>query len=89
MFNPKTKAIVFNNPNNPLGKVYTREEIQMVADLCKKHNVVVISDDVYEHMVSKKIFLILVVSSCKKKNIRLLNIFLHIPCFPSAGLSGE
>lgn len=53
LFNPKTKAIVFNNPNNPLGKVYTREEITMVADLCKKHNVVAICDDVYEHMVRK------------------------------------
>ena len=52
LFSSKTKAIVFNNPNNPLGKVYTLEEITMIADLCKKHNVVVISDDVYEHMVS-------------------------------------
>ena len=52
LFTPKTKAIVFNNPNNPLGKVYTLEEITMIADLCKKNNVVCISDDVYEHMVS-------------------------------------
>ncbi|QQP35627.1 Kynurenineoxoglutarate transaminase 3like, partial [Caligus rogercresseyi] len=43
-FTPQTKAIIFNNPNNPLGKVYSREEIQM-------HNVLCISDDVYEHMV--------------------------------------
>ena len=53
MFNPKTKAIIFNNPNNPLGKVYQKHEIEMVADCCKKHNVLVISDDVYEHMVLK------------------------------------
>jgi kynurenine--oxoglutarate transaminase/cysteine-S-conjugate beta-lyase/glutamine--phenylpyruvate transaminase len=52
LFNPKTKAIVFNNPNNPLGKVYKRDEIEMIANLCKKHNVLCISDDVYEHMVS-------------------------------------
>jgi len=51
LFNPKTKAIIFNNPNNPLGKVYQRHEIEMVANLCKKHNVLCISDDVYEHMV--------------------------------------
>ena len=51
MFNHKTKAIIFNNPNNPLGKVYNRKEIEMIADLCKKHNVLCISDDVYEHMV--------------------------------------
>ncbi len=53
LFNPKTKAIIFNNPNNPLGKVFTRAEIEEIANLCKKHNVLMISDDVYEHMVRK------------------------------------
>jgi len=51
LFNAKTKAILFNNPNNPLGKVYTRDEMEEIANLCKKHNVLMISDDVYEHMV--------------------------------------
>jgi len=51
LFNSKTKAIIFNNPNNPLGKVFQRHEIEEIANLCKKHNVLVISDDVYEHMV--------------------------------------
>ena len=51
LFNDKTKAIIFNNPNNPLGKVFQRPEIEAIAELCKKHNVLVISDDVYEHMV--------------------------------------
>ena len=51
LFNEKTKAIIFNNPNNPLGKVFQRQEIEHLANLCKKHNVLVISDDVYEHMV--------------------------------------
>lgn len=53
MFNDKTKAIIFNNPNNPLGKVYHLDEIQMICDLCEKHNTLIISDDVYEHMVSR------------------------------------
>ena len=51
MFNIKTKAIIFNNPNNPLGKVYQKHEIEEIADLCKKYNVLIISDEVYEHMV--------------------------------------
>merc|ERR1712223_533276 len=51
LFNSKTKAIIFNNPNNPLGKVFQRHEIEEIANLCKKHNVLCISDDVYEHMV--------------------------------------
>merc|ERR1712210_373597 len=52
LFNSKTKAIIFNNPNNPLGKVVQREEIEEIANLCKKHNVLVISDDVYERTIT-------------------------------------
>ena len=51
VFNSNTKAIIFNNPNNPLGKVFNREEIQEICDLCQEHDVLMISDDVYEHMV--------------------------------------
>ncbi|XP_034047405.1 kynurenine--oxoglutarate transaminase 1 [Thalassophryne amazonica] len=47
-FTPRTKAIVINTPNNPLGKVFIAEELQMIADLCIKHDVVCISDEVYE-----------------------------------------
>ncbi|KAB5522511.1 hypothetical protein PHYPO_G00160330 [Pangasianodon hypophthalmus] len=47
-FNSRTKAIVINNPNNPLGKVFQREELQMIADLCIKHDVICFSDEVYE-----------------------------------------
>lgn len=50
LFSSKTKAFIFNNPNNPLGKVYKRQELKMIADLCIKHNVLLIADEVYEHM---------------------------------------
>jgi len=49
-FSPKTKAIVVNTPNNPLGKVYTRSELEEIAALCKEHDVVAIMDEVYEWM---------------------------------------
>ncbi|CAJ1070188.1 kynurenine--oxoglutarate transaminase 3-like [Xyrichtys novacula] len=45
---PRTKAIVINTPNNPLGKVYKIEELQMIADLCIKHDMLCVSDEVYE-----------------------------------------
>ncbi|XP_028274498.1 kynurenine--oxoglutarate transaminase 1 [Parambassis ranga] len=45
---PHTKAIVINTPNNPLGKVYKPEELQEIADLCIKHDLLCISDEVYE-----------------------------------------
>ncbi|XP_017316000.1 kynurenine--oxoglutarate transaminase 1 isoform X1 [Ictalurus punctatus] len=47
-FTSHTKAIIINSPSNPLGKVFQREELQMIADLCIKHNVICISDEVYE-----------------------------------------
>ncbi|XP_075870030.1 kynurenine--oxoglutarate transaminase 1-like [Nelusetta ayraudi] len=47
-FTPRTKAIVINTPNNPLGKVYKMEELQMIADLCTRHDVLCVSDETYE-----------------------------------------
>lgn len=52
-FNNKTKAIILNTPNNPLGKVYNESELNFIAELCKKWNVLCISDEVYEWMVYK------------------------------------
>uniref|UniRef100_A0AAV2IVN3 Aminotransferase class I/classII large domain-containing protein n=1 Tax=Knipowitschia caucasica TaxID=637954 RepID=A0AAV2IVN3_KNICA len=45
---PRTKAIVINTPNNPLGKVYKKEELQEIADVCIKNDLLCISDEVYE-----------------------------------------
>lgn len=53
MFNSKTKSIIVNTPHNPIGKVFTQEELTVIADLCKKWNVLCISDEVYEWMVYK------------------------------------
>ncbi|XP_023933141.1 kynurenine--oxoglutarate transaminase 3-like [Lingula anatina] len=47
-FNIKTKAIIINTPHNPTGKVFSRAELEVIADLCKQHDVMVISDEVYE-----------------------------------------
>jgi aminotransferase len=49
-FNEKTKAIIVNTPQNPTGRVLTREEIGLIADLCIKHNVWAITDEIYEHI---------------------------------------
>ncbi|GMM57424.1 kynurenine--oxoglutarate transaminase [Maudiozyma humilis] len=48
--NSKTKAVILNTPHNPIGKVFTREELQRLGDLCVKHNIIIISDEVYEHL---------------------------------------
>uniref|UniRef100_A0A1B6C996 Aminotransferase class I/classII large domain-containing protein n=2 Tax=Clastoptera arizonana TaxID=38151 RepID=A0A1B6C996_9HEMI len=52
-FNEKTKSIIVNTPHNPIGKVFSLEELNVIADLCKKWNVLCISDEVYEHLVYK------------------------------------
>ncbi|MDO4493975.1 MAG: aminotransferase class I/II-fold pyridoxal phosphate-dependent enzyme [Clostridia bacterium] len=44
---PRTKAIIINNPTNPTGKVYNREELMVLADFAKKHDLLVIADEVY------------------------------------------
>jgi N-succinyldiaminopimelate aminotransferase len=50
LFNERTRVLVLNTPHNPTGKVYSREELSRIAALCIEHDVVVISDEVYEHL---------------------------------------
>jgi aminotransferase len=50
-FNERTRAVVINTPNNPTGKVFTREELTAIADLCMRWDVVAITDEIYEHIV--------------------------------------
>ena len=48
---PKTKAIVVNSPGNPSGKVYTRDELQMIAEAASRHDLFVFTDEIYEYFV--------------------------------------
>jgi N-succinyldiaminopimelate aminotransferase len=47
----RTRAILLNTPHNPTGKVFTREELVAVAEVAQRHNLVVLADEVYEHLV--------------------------------------
>lgn len=49
-FHKQTRALILNSPHNPTGRVFTREELEMIAQLCIEHDVTVIADDVYEHL---------------------------------------
>ncbi|CAF1129719.1 unnamed protein product [Rotaria sordida] len=64
MFNSRTRLIIVNTPNNPTGKVFTREELEHIANLCQKHDVICISDEVYEWIVYDK----------NKKHIRMATL---------------
>jgi aminotransferase len=50
-FNARTRAIIINTPHNPTGKVYRREELKIIADLCQEFDALAITDEIYEHLV--------------------------------------
>ena len=50
-FSNRTRAIVINSPNNPPGKVFSREELQVIAALCQRWDAIAISDEIYEHIM--------------------------------------
>ena len=51
LFSDKTKLIIINTPHNPTGKVFSRADLALIAELCQAHDVVAMVDEVYEHMV--------------------------------------
>ena len=50
-FNKKTRAIIVNTPHNPTGRVFTRAELDLIAELCQEHDVIAITDEIYEHII--------------------------------------
>ena len=50
-FNDRTKAIILCNPNNPTGTVFTRDDLEAIAALCRKWDVIAITDEIYEHII--------------------------------------
>ncbi len=50
-FNDRTKAIILNTPHNPTGRVFTRAELEVVAELCRRYDVVAITDEIYENII--------------------------------------
>ena len=50
-FSRRTRAIIINTPHNPTGKVFSRAELELIADLCRAHDTLAITDEVYEHLL--------------------------------------
>jgi aspartate/methionine/tyrosine aminotransferase len=50
-FSDATRAIVINSPHNPTGKVFSRDELEFIAELCARHDVIAVTDEIYEHIV--------------------------------------
>ncbi len=49
-FSPRTKAVIVNTPNNPTGRVLRRDELEVIAGLCREHDAIAITDEIYEHI---------------------------------------
>src|ERR671931_134019 len=49
-FSERTKAVIVNAPNNPTGRVFTREELSLIAKLCIEHDAIAVTDEIYEHI---------------------------------------
>ncbi|HLS06935.1 MAG TPA: pyridoxal phosphate-dependent aminotransferase [Bacillota bacterium] len=47
----RTKAIVINSPSNPTGMMYTKEELKAIGEVCLKHNIIIVSDEIYEKLI--------------------------------------
>ncbi|HUR67814.1 MAG TPA: aminotransferase class I/II-fold pyridoxal phosphate-dependent enzyme [Candidatus Thermoplasmatota archaeon] len=50
-FSPKTKAIIVNTPANPAGTVFTRAELELIGELCREHDALLVTDEIYEHIL--------------------------------------
>src|SRR3954447_1292066 len=50
-FGPRTRLVLLNSPHNPTGKVFSREELTLIAELCVEYDAIAVTDEVYEHLV--------------------------------------
>ncbi|HLH01166.1 MAG TPA: aminotransferase class I/II-fold pyridoxal phosphate-dependent enzyme [Bryobacteraceae bacterium] len=50
-FNAKTRAVIVNSPNNPTGRVFSRDELNAIAELCREHDCFLLTDEIYEHII--------------------------------------
>lgn len=75
MITPKTKMLIFNSPCNPTGAVYTEDEIRAIAEVCLKHNIIVLADEIYEKLIygGEKHFSIAAVSPEMKELTIIIN----------------
>ena len=72
---PKTKAVIINSPGNPTGMIYSKEELQQIADVCQEKDIWIISDEIYEKLVygGEKHVSIAQLSDDAKKRTLLIN----------------
>jgi cystathionine beta-lyase len=83
---PKVKLLIISNPHNPVGRVWTREELQAIGDICATHNVVVVSDEIHADLVFEGHIHIPFASLGKKYSLNCLTLSSPGKSFNLAGL---
>lgn len=68
----RTKAFILCNPHNPMGRVWTYEELEKLVIICKKHNLCIISDDIHSDIISKETSHTMVAELCRKYNVKCI-----------------
>jgi cystathionine beta-lyase len=83
---PKAKILIISNPHNPVGRVWTKEELQTVGDICLQHNVVIISDEIHADLVFEGHVHIPVASLGEKYSLNSVTLSSPTKSFNLAGL---
>lgn len=83
---PKAKILIISNPHNPVGRVWTKEELQTVGDICLQHNVVIISDEIHADLVFEGHVHIPVASLGEKYGLNSITLGSPTKSFNLAGL---
>jgi len=83
---PKAKILIISNPHNPVGRVWKREELQAVGDICLKHNVLIISDEIHADLVFEGHVHIPVASLGEKYSLNSVTLSSPTKSFNLAGL---
>ena len=83
---PKAKILIISNPHNPVGRVWTKEELQGVGDICLQHNVVIISDEIHADLVFEGHVHIPVASLGEKYSLNSVTLSSPTKSFNLAGL---
>jgi aminotransferase len=85
LINPKTKAILFCNPNNPTGTIYAKDQLLGVGELAEKHNLFVISDEVYKDFIYRENYSFFSLAQIPELRERIIRIFSFSKAYAMTG----
>lgn len=83
---PQTKILLFSNPHNPTGRLFSVDEVQAILDVCRKHNILVVSDDIHCHITPNKDLCYKPMHNLAQAGDRVISLFSTSKAFNAPGL---